>query len=227
MNNGELEKLVQHPHYHSICLGFWHAVDARGLEYLRGLSPEGIADAISQRVQLPGDRPLRKLLVDACASWLREEHNFWGMVYQDEGGMVWSPDFTKASLLKDLPRESRPVSHNFPKLGILCLRSPLPSTVLLQEHEELCAAFVIGDTRSALGFDQTIVFRPDFSVELPGRLQDGRIVDRCVFGWPTVLAPEGGPQWTKLFPQAAIALDSIVVYVDEDQLLAQFDTPKR
>ena len=225
MNNGELEKLVQHPHYHTICLGFWHAVDARCLEYLRGLNPEGIADAILQRVELPGDRPFRKLLVDACASWLREEHNFWGMVYQDEGGMVWTPDFAKASLLKELPRESRPVRHNFPKLGILCVRSPLPSTVLLQEPEELCAAFVIGDTRSALGFDQTIVFRPDFFVELPGRLQDGRIVDRCVFGWPTVLAPESGPQWIKLFPQAAIALDSIVVYVDENQLLAEFDTP--
>ena len=139
--------------------------------------------------------PVSRWRVFRCDGW---QHSIFFPPWispdkHDEGDL----DFAKASLLKELPREARAVRHNFPKLGILCLRFPLPSTVLLQEHEELCAAFVIGDTRSALGFDQTIVFRPDFSVELPGRLQDGRIVDRCVFGWPAVLAPEGGPQMDK------------------------------
>jgi hypothetical protein len=71
------------------------------------------------------------------------------------------------------------------------LRTPLPPTVLLEETADLPPMFIIAETRLALSFDQTIAFKPEFSVQLPGRLEDGRAVDRAVFGWPTVLASEG------------------------------------
>lgn len=106
--------------------------------------------------------------------------------------------------------------------GTLCLRTPLPPTVWLEETEELRPMFIIAETRLALSFDQTIVFKPEFSVQLPGRLEDGRTVDRAVFGWPTVLASDGESAWRKLIPQALIAKERVVAYTEEgEQLLAE------
>jgi hypothetical protein len=84
--------------------------------------------------------------------------------------------------------------------------------------------FIIAETRLALSFDQTIAFKPEFSVQLPGRLEDGRAVDRAVFGWPTVLASEGEVAWRKLILQALIARERLVACTEEgEQLLAELD----
>lgn len=223
MEEAEMQQLVGHPEYHSVCLGFWHAAQTRGVDAMRNLPSEAIANSICEIVNLPKDRKTRHYVLRASDSWLREEHNFWGMVFQDEGGMVWSADFVQANLLKGLPRELQRVRHNFPVRGTLCLRSPLPPTVLLDETEELCPMFVIADTCLALSFSQAIVFKPEFSVQLPGRLEDGRTVDRAVFGWPTVLASEGEREWRKLMPQAAVARERIVACADKENLLAELE----
>jgi hypothetical protein len=144
------------------------------------------------------------------------------MVYQNEAWTVWSRDFRLAGSLKSLPRDSRPVRHNFPTRGILSLRSPLPSIVLLDRNEALCPYFIIGDTTSALGFHQTIVFNPEFFVDLPGTLSDGRLVHRAVFGWPSLLLSSEAQEWRKILPQASIALDSIVAFAGEERLEAVF-----
>lgn len=114
------------------------------------------------------------------------------------------------------------VHHNFPVRGTLCLRTPLPPTVWLEETEELRPMFIIAETRLALSFDQTIVFKPEFSVQLPGRIEDGRTVDRLVFGWPPVLTSDGESAWRKLIPQALIAKERVVAYTEQgEQLLAE------
>jgi hypothetical protein len=54
--------------------------------------------------------------------------------------------------------------------------------------------------------------------------EDGRTVDRAIFGWPTVLASEGENAWKKLIPQALIAQERVITYgQDGEQLLAQLD----
>jgi hypothetical protein len=100
--------------------------------------------------------------------------------------MVWSADFVQTSLLKDLARERLRVRHNYPIRGTLCLRSPLPPTVLLEVGEDLQPLFVIAKTRLALSFHQTIVFKPEFSVQLPGcLLKTGeRSIARFLVGLP-------------------------------------------
>jgi hypothetical protein len=50
------------------------------------------------------------------------------------------------------------------------------------------------------------------------------MVDRAIFGWPTVLASEGETAWKKLIPQALIAQERVITYgQDGEQLLAQLD----
>ena len=191
---------------------------------MRSLSSGAIADAVYATVDIPKDRSTRQYVVAACSSWLREKHNFWGLVFQEEEGKVWSADFVQTSLLKDLAGERLRVRHNYPIRGTLCLRSPLPPTVLLEVGEDLQPMFVIANTRLALSFHQTIVFKPEFSVQLPGCLEDGRTVDRAIFGWPTVLASEGENAWKKVIPQALIAQERVITYgQDGEQLLAQLD----
>jgi hypothetical protein len=219
-----VDALVQHPVYHGVCLGFWYTAQASGVQAMRGLSAGAIADAIFGSVDIPTDPSTRQYVVAACESWLREKHNFWGLVFQDDGAMVWSTDFVQTALLTDIARERLRVCHNFPVRGTLCLRTPLPPTVWLEETEDLPPMFIIAETRLALSFNQTIIFKPEFSVQLPGRLEDGRAVDRAVFGWPTVLASERGVAWRKLIPQALIAKERVVAYTEEEeQLLAELD----
>ena len=69
---------MRHPEYHGISLGFWHAVDACGLDYIRDLDSDEIANVILKVGRLLKDRKFRKFLMDVSRSWLREERNFLG-----------------------------------------------------------------------------------------------------------------------------------------------------
>jgi hypothetical protein len=216
MTDKELEQLVRHPEYHGISLGFWHAVDACGLDYIRDLDSDEIANVILKVVRLPKDRMFRKFLVDACRSWLREEHNFWGSLFEDECEALRSGDFTKEDVLSLLQqdREQERVEHDFPMDGILYLRSPLPASVLLEHQHAAPGAFMIDDTQSALGFKKTIMFTPKVGMSFNAELGDGRVMQSALYGFFTILTRDHPAEWRKLIP-SLVAQKEIRCFVED------------
>ena len=53
MEEAKMQQLVGYPEYHSVCLGFWHAAQTRGVDAMRNLPSEAIRQLHMRNCQSP------------------------------------------------------------------------------------------------------------------------------------------------------------------------------